>query len=338
MSTDLQKIADTNVLNWDCSNQLKTIKEIYGKKLSNEEFGVFVNLGKATGLNPFLREIWALKYGTEAASIFIARDGYRKSAQSNPNYDYHLTDAVYTNDNFKVINGEVYHEYCIKDRGALAGAYCTVKRKSSSKAYFVYVELKEYDKNQSVWKDKKATMIKKVAEAQCLRMAFQELFAGTHSEDEYVTQDNSMSGRTIKASERLGLLIDGKSTPIITFEEVRNIILNAEAVEDLKPVANLSKNLSEDDLASIRTLYKERKKFLTDYENEYNKIDEKTGEITESKEPVIMIEYEKIKKQLLSAKSRDTLDIAADLIRSCDDPEQIADLMGIYSTRKDQVK
>ena len=65
-------------------------------------------------------------------------------------------------------------------------------------------------------------------------------------------------------------------------------------------------------------------------------ISAKTGEITDA--PKEQSYYEKIKKQLTTAKSKDTLDIAVDLISSCDDPERIAELMGIYNTRKDQVK
>ena len=54
---------------------------------------------------------------------------------------------------------------------------------------FTFVELSEYDTKQSVWKTKPATMIKKVAEAQGLRWAFQELFAGTYEESEEVIEE-----------------------------------------------------------------------------------------------------------------------------------------------------
>lgn len=168
---------------WE-GESLKQIKEIYAKALSGSEFIVFMEMGKAMRLNPFLREIWAVKYGNNAASIFIGRDGYRKNAQSHPNYDYHLADAVYSNDHFEVTNGIVNHKYNLKDRGQLLGAYCIVKRKTSSNVIYTFVELAEYDLNQGVWKQKKSTMIKKVAESQCLRSAFQELFAGTYDESE----------------------------------------------------------------------------------------------------------------------------------------------------------
>ena len=192
---------------WQEQNALAEIKKIYGKDLTDGEFTTLCQIGQATGLNPFLREIWAVKYGDSPASIFIGRDGYRKAAQRNPEYDYHLNDAVYQNDDFKVENGEVKHTYSVQGRGNLIGAYCTVKRHKSTKPIFTFVDFKEYyqgnkdedgkikkkydrykkqyvDMGATLWDTKPATMIKKVAEAQGLRMAFQSMFAGTYAEDE----------------------------------------------------------------------------------------------------------------------------------------------------------
>ncbi|WP_438967032.1 phage recombination protein Bet [Flavobacterium sp.] len=169
---------------WNKEDIIYKLKDMYANTLSDLEFTTFIEIGKATGLNPFLREIWAVKYGNQSANIFIGRDGYRKAAQENPDYDYHHVDAVYSNDNFSIKNGEVHHQYSVSDRGNLIGGYCIVKRKSSSKPQFNYVELQEYSSNKSLWVTKPATMIKKVAEAQCLRMTFQSIFSGTYDESE----------------------------------------------------------------------------------------------------------------------------------------------------------
>ncbi len=187
--------------NWNDPEMQLQIKNTYGKGLDEGEWKLFLQLGISTGLNPFLREIWAVKYGTNPASIFIGRDGYRRSAQNHPEYEYHFADAVYANDVYKIVNGEVTHEYTLKDRGALVGAYCIVKRRNSGRAAITFVELKEYyqgnklpdgsikknkygDMKPTLWDTKPSTMIKKVAEAQGLRASFQELFAGTYEESE----------------------------------------------------------------------------------------------------------------------------------------------------------
>jgi len=190
MDTQLQQIAlaermQTKVLAlWEDSKSLADIRKAYAKNATDTEFNMLIEMGRATALNPFLREIWLVKYGNGAAQIFIGRDGYRIAAQRQPDYDYHLVDAVYSNDKFQMWNGEVQHQYEIANRGNLIGAYCVVKRKSATRTMYVFVEFPEYDLKQGLWKTKPATMIKKVAEAQAIRMAFQSTFAGTYAEEE----------------------------------------------------------------------------------------------------------------------------------------------------------
>lgn len=183
MSTDLTTNISTDVSIWHPSN-LSAIKEIYGKDLSDLEFKTLVGIGHATGLNPFLREIWAVKYPGKPAQIFVGRDGYRKTAQKHHDYDYHHVAAIYSEDFFEVHNNTIDHKYSFAKRGILLGAYCIAKRKSSPVEMFVTVKLSEYDKDQSTWKTMKETMIKKVAEAQALRGSFQEIFGGTLMEEE----------------------------------------------------------------------------------------------------------------------------------------------------------
>lgn len=180
---------DQQVNLWSSQKEIDDVRKTCAPTLNDTEFKLFVQIGRATGLNPFLREIWAVKYDSnKPGNIFIGRDGYRKSAQRHPLYDYHAVDAVYSNDFFEVNNCEITHKYNLKDRGKLIGAYCIVKRKNASKPCYVFAELKEYSTGRSLWSSdsgKPATMIKKVAESQALRMAFQELFSGTYSDAEF---------------------------------------------------------------------------------------------------------------------------------------------------------
>lgn len=193
MSKELQvQLAESHLKLWADKEQLDEIRKIFAPKLNQSEFNAFVGMGKASGLNPFLKEIWAVKYQDNApAQIFVGRDGYRKAAQRNQEYDYHECDAVYSNDVFKrnSISGEINHEYNLKDRGELIGAYCIVKRKNSSRPCYTWVKLSEYSTGKSLWNPqtgKPETMIKKVAECQGLRAAFQDLLGGTYGEEEIV--------------------------------------------------------------------------------------------------------------------------------------------------------
>jgi len=196
MSNALQTMNNSQMTIWEDPQKLEEIRKIFAPKLNVQEFDAFVGMGLAANLNPFLREIWAVKYQDNApAQIFVGRDGYRKAAQRNQEYDYHECDAVYSNDVFKrnSISGEINHEYNLKDRGELLGAYCIVKRKNSSRPCYTWVKLSEYSTGKSLWNPqtgKPETMIKKVAECQGLRGAFQDLLGGTYSEEEAFTPES----------------------------------------------------------------------------------------------------------------------------------------------------
>lgn len=178
---------NTTLQVWE-ESKLPEIKKIFAPQLTDAEFRYFVGLGRTLRLNPFNREIWCVthinKRGERVTNTFVGRDGYRVNAQRDANYDYHIVDAVYENDDFRIVDGAVAHSYNLKNRGRLVGAYCTVQRKSSTRPMYVFVELREYDLAYGNWKKMPATMIKKVAEAQALRMAFQSLFGGTYDESE----------------------------------------------------------------------------------------------------------------------------------------------------------
>ena len=159
------------------------IKNGFGKNLTDAQFVNFMMMGKSLNLNPFLREIWAIPYNG-AVSIFIARDGYRRNAVCQPDYNGHIADSIYDDDTFRVLSGIPEHEYG-KERKTLIGAYCVCWKKGIKIPFFVKVNLGEYFKGKSpIWREKPETMIKKVAEAQCLKGAYPDIFKGTYSDSE----------------------------------------------------------------------------------------------------------------------------------------------------------
>lgn len=231
MNKALAAIKQSQMNMWDDKEKQEEMKKLICKvKLSEVEFATFIELGKATQLNPFLKEIWVVKYDEKSpASIFIGRDGYRKAAQRDPEYDFHETDAVYSNDKFKrnSITGEIQHEYNLKDRGELLGAYCIVKRKSSERPSYTWVKLSEYSTGKSLWNPqsgKPETMIKKVAECQGLRACFQDLLGGTYSQEEMerdqVTVIDGDSGKPLTKSEQLMNKIKSAKGQVIDAEPV----------------------------------------------------------------------------------------------------------------------
>lgn len=217
---------------WDNSRSDK-IRKLFAPQLTNDEFNFFWGLGKGLQANPFTREIWAVKYDkNKPAQVFLGRDFYRKKAQEQPDYNGHVVDAVYENDDFKVRSGIPDHEYNLKDRGKLLGAYCVVHKKGQEYSFMVYVELAEYSTGQSNWKKQPATMIKKVAEAQALRGAYQGVFRGTYDESEQWEESDQAPEQPTEGRQALDISQDTGA-------------IEPEVVEDEKPKPSIEERIKE---------------------------------------------------------------------------------------------
>ena len=109
---ELAEVKEKNqVTIWDDEKQFNEIKKMYGSNLSEGEFMLFVQTGKAMNLNPFLRQIWAVKYGSNPAQIFVGRDGYLVNAMRHPQYAGLESTAYYSNDVMKRLpDGTLHHE------------------------------------------------------------------------------------------------------------------------------------------------------------------------------------------------------------------------------------
>jgi len=273
MSTALEKAKTEEIDLWYDKDKLKEIRELVcSTPLTDTEFDFLVKLGRATGLNPITKEIWAIKFKSKdgrsyPATIFIGRDGYRKSAQRDAQYDYHQADAVYSNDNFMVVDGMPQHKYTLSDRGKLVGAYCVAKRKASSRPVFVYVELSEYQLEQGLWKGgngapaKPATMIKKVAESQCLRACFQDLLGGTYSPEEMpereIIQVNDVEPRKPKSQILTDKLLAAKDVTLeVDYTEIdTGVCVSESEMEEIEALIAV-KGFSQQRCASALEHYK----------------------------------------------------------------------------------
>ena len=153
--------------------QKALIKNTVAKGATDDEFALFMHLAGTYDLDPFNKEIWFMKYGNGAATIFTSRDGYLKIANNHPEMDGLQSDTVCENDKLtKKPDGSIEHIYG-NPRGELIGAYAMVYRKKRKVPVYVYASLKEYN-NQSnqTWKKYTSAMILKVAEAMALKRAF----------------------------------------------------------------------------------------------------------------------------------------------------------------------
>ena len=150
---------------------------------------------------------------------------------------------------------------------------------------------------------------------------------------------NGKVNATIEKLVKMGLdkdkifeFYNKKSTSEFTEEEFTSLIGIGTALKDkmIKLEDVFSSQMEETKVSAIDRI----DQLLQDKKSEV--IDNKTGEITNSSN-VPLTEYDKVKKQLLNAKSMDTLAIAADLIQTVDE-EKREELTTIYRQRVEEFK
>lgn len=151
------------------------------RPLTQRDVVNFMATCKALGANPFLGDVYLVKYGDENASIMAGKNYYTRVAVSIPTYDGMDAGIVCL-----AQTGEVYYR-----KGSLAmpgdtciGGWAEVWDKRWAHPVRAEVAMEEYNSHRSLWKSKPLTMIRKVALVQALREAYPDRFAGTYDQSE----------------------------------------------------------------------------------------------------------------------------------------------------------
>lgn len=184
--------------------------------VTDQEVGMFLMLCKGQKLNPFLREAYLVKFGTQPAQIVVGKDAFTKRAESNKNYKGSEAGIIVVNLNKQIENRK--GTFYLKGREELVGGWAKVLFKDGKEEMFHTVGIDEYNTGKSLWATKPATMIRKVALVQALREAF----------------PNALS--QMYTSEELGVDEDLPMDPVDPQEEQ----MKAEFVEPVKQQASKS--------------------------------------------------------------------------------------------------
>ena len=165
---------------------MEIIKRYICPTATDQEAFMFMQLCKAQGLNPFLKEAYLVKYGNQAATIITGKDTFTKRADRLPQYDGFKAGVIVLS------QGKVTHRegsfFVVGEE--LLGGWAEVFRKDRGQSFRNEVSLAEYERKKadgslmSNWKTMPATMIRKVALVQSLREAFPDEFGGMYSPEE----------------------------------------------------------------------------------------------------------------------------------------------------------
>ena len=129
------------------------------ENLSKDEVKRFIEISQAFNLNPFKREVYAIKF-RDKFNIVVGYETYIKRAERT-----------------KLCSGwHVTTEGKISDKSLKA--VITIHRKDWDHAFVHEVYFVEYVRQSMIWKEKPVTMIKKVAMAQGFRLCFNDELGG----------------------------------------------------------------------------------------------------------------------------------------------------------------
>lgn len=143
---------------------LSTLRNSVAPGLTEPEFQLFAEMCRATGLNPALKEIWAIKAGGRL-QLMTGINGFLKIANSHPAYDG--MEVEFERDGDKIISAtaKVYR----KDR----------RFPSVATAYMA-----EYAKPSPIWKQMPSIMLSKCAKSLAIREAFIQELGGFYTQEE----------------------------------------------------------------------------------------------------------------------------------------------------------
>ena len=167
MTKELMVASTTTALDWGDANVIATLRHTVAQGLNDAEFLLFAEHCKGTGLNPFKKEVWAIKAGGRL-QVMTGINGFLAIANGHPMFDG--------------------MEVEVDDDNAPTKATCKVYRKDRKFPAVGVALLKEYGKETPIWRQMPRVMLTKVAKSIAIREAFPQELNGLYTEEEMPTQ------------------------------------------------------------------------------------------------------------------------------------------------------
>jgi phage recombination protein Bet len=238
MPNDLIRQPEAQQDKYSDAAMIETLKKTVCEKATEAQFRMFIEVCRATNLNPFLREIWFVP----SVGIMAGRDGYLAVANRNPQFDGMETRVERD------------------DKKIPIKAICTVWRKDRSHPIICEAYYSEYKKSSNVWSQYPSAMISKVAEVLALKRSFG--INGVVTEEEIGTGEPR--GSAAAAQEVVEAKLSGKM-PLVAAEE-KETSEPASVVAEPDPLQSTLATFST--RAAITAAFVELKKAWLKYESE----------------------------------------------------------------------
>lgn len=169
-------------------NQVKNFVARGTKSLTTAEAFQFLQLCRFNNLNPWIGDAYLVKFGDDCQMI-TSKGAYMKRAErAGDKYEGFEAGIIVESSNDLIkLEGSLFID---NGEDNLVGGWAKVHRSDRKFPIVVEVSFDEYvgktreGATNRMWKNKPATMIRKVALCQALREAFPDIYQGLVSEDE----------------------------------------------------------------------------------------------------------------------------------------------------------
>lgn len=188
--------------NWSRERMELIRRTICPRGISEDEFALFIEQCKRSGLDPLLKEAFCVarrqNIGNRERPNWVNKYEFQPSeagmlarAERFPDFKGIQASAVFAEDDIVVDQGkgEVVHRFNpAKRKGALVGAWSRVVR-DGKLPVVVWLDFSGYVQQTPLWAKIPTTMIEKCARVAVLRKAYPEAFGGLYVREEMPADD-----------------------------------------------------------------------------------------------------------------------------------------------------
>jgi len=167
--------------------QTQLISTTIAPGCSNDELRLFAYACQRTGLDPFSRQIYAIKRGCKL-TIQVSIDGLRSIAERTGQLDGSMS--------YWCDDDGVWTDVWLSSKPP-AAAKTVIHRKGCAHSFSATARFADFNAGQGLWAKMPSVMIAKCSEAQALRRAFPADMSGVYSTDE---MDQAVETVTVTAA------------------------------------------------------------------------------------------------------------------------------------------
>lgn len=222
-------------------NMVKQFLVSGGENVTDQEIVMFLQLAKYQKLNPFLKEVYLVKFRGKPAQNIVSKEAFMKRAENHPQYNgLKAGIIVQRGDELKKLSGAVS-----LPTDKLIGGWAEVYRKDRPEPSEVEIELKEFSKGQATWNQMPKNMIRKSAIVNALREAFPETLGAMYTEDDKQLVSNQDISKDITPEPEKTKAIEDK---LFKQPDITNAQTAVDSI-DLKEADNeLDKEIQQEEL------------------------------------------------------------------------------------------